>query len=146
MYYPKQLVAWLLLHTFFTIYLKKQGTERKVWNIICEINKYILQSMLFSKLCKLKTYVQIIDKYPDCNGQNWYWFVNDPYKLFKALRGISPPYIQDLFGEKDVPYSLRASKIVTQPKCQSTAHGLNSLTHQCAKLWNTLNKLKVQKL
>ncbi len=38
-------------------------------------------------------------------------------EVFKALQGISPPYIQDLFREKDVPYNLRASKIVIQPKC-----------------------------
>ncbi len=58
--------------------------------------------------------------------------------VFKGLQGISPPYIQDLFREKDVPYNLRASKIVIQPKCQSTTHGLNSLTYQGAKLWNSL--------
>ncbi len=38
-------------------------------------------------------------------------------EVFKALQGISPPYIQDLFREKDVPYNLRAHKIVIQPKC-----------------------------
>ena len=59
-------------------------------------------------------------------------------EVFKALQGISPPYIQDLFREKDVPYNLRASRIVIQPKCQSTTHGLNSLTYQGAKLWNSL--------
>ncbi len=30
------------------------------------------------------------------------------------------------------------SKFVIQPKCQSTTHGLNSLTYQGAKLWNSL--------
>ncbi len=59
-------------------------------------------------------------------------------EVFKALQDISPPYIQDLFKEKDVPYNLRASKIVIQPKCQSTTHGLNSLTYQGAKCWNSL--------
>ncbi len=56
----------------------------------------------------------------------------------KALQGISPPHIQDLFREKVLPYNLRAGKIVIQPKCQSTTHGLNSLTCQGAKLWNGL--------
>ncbi len=40
--------------------------------------------------------------------------------------------------EKGVPYNLRASKIVIQPKCQSTTHGPNSLTSQGVKLWNSL--------
>ncbi len=59
-------------------------------------------------------------------------------EVFKALQGISPSYIQDLFMEEDVHYTLRASKIVIQPKCQSTTHGLNSLTYQGAKPWNSL--------
>ncbi len=33
-------------------------------------------------------------------------------EVVKALQGISPPYIQDIFMEKDVPYNLSASKIV----------------------------------
>ncbi len=59
-------------------------------------------------------------------------------EVFKALQGICPPYIQNLFREKDDPYNMKASKIVIQPKCQSTTHGLNSLTYQGAKLWNNL--------
>ncbi len=59
-------------------------------------------------------------------------------EVFKTLQGISPPYIQDLFREKDVSYNLRASKIVIQPKCQSTTHGLNYLTYQSATLCNSL--------
>ncbi len=33
-------------------------------------------------------------------------------EVFKALHGISPPYIQDLFRVKDTPYSLRENRIV----------------------------------
>ncbi len=54
------------------------------------------------------------------------------------MQGISPPYMQDLFREKDGPYNLRASKFVIPPKCQSTTRVLNSLTYQGAKLWNSL--------
>ncbi len=50
--------------------------------------------------------------------------------VFKVLQGISPPYIQDILREKDVPYNPKVSKIVIQPKCQSTIHGQNSLTYQ----------------
>ncbi len=49
-------------------------------------------------------------------------------EVFKALQGISPPYIQDLFRKKNVPYNLRARKIVIQPKCQST-HTWTKLSH-----------------
>jgi len=61
-------------------------------------------------------------------------------EVFKALNGISPPYIQDLFREKEVPYNLRASKIVIQPLCKTITHGINSLTYQGAKLWNGLSE------
>ncbi len=66
------------------------------------------------------------------------WQIMLTIEVFKALQGISPPYIQDLFREKDVPYNLRATKIVIQPTTQSTTHGLNSLTYQGVKLWISL--------
>ena len=59
-------------------------------------------------------------------------------EVFKALNGVSPPYIQELFREKDVPYNLRSSKIVIQPRCKTTTHGISSLSYQGAKLWNNL--------
>ena len=59
-------------------------------------------------------------------------------EVYKALNGLSPTYIQELFKEKNVPYSLRSSQIVIQPKSRTTTHGLNSLTYQGAKLWNSL--------
>ncbi len=66
------------------------------------------------------------------------WQIILATKVLMALHGISPLYIQDLFREKDVPYNMRASMIVIQPKCQSTTDGLNVLTYQSAKLWNCL--------
>ncbi len=59
---------------------------------------------------------------------------------YKALYGLSPLYIQNLFNEKMLPYNLRASKIIIQPKCNTTTHCLNSLTYQGAKLWNILSE------
>ncbi len=59
-------------------------------------------------------------------------------ELYKALHSLSPLYIQNHFNEKKLPYNLRASKIIIQPKCNTTTHGLNSLTYQGAKLWNSL--------
>ena len=59
-------------------------------------------------------------------------------EVFKALKGLSPPYIQQLFKEKNIKYDLRSSKILIQPKCNSTTHGLKSLSYQGASLWNSL--------
>ncbi len=47
-------------------------------------------------------------------------------------------FLQNLFNAKKLPYHLRASKIIIQPKCNTTTHGLNSLTYQDAKIWNSL--------
>ncbi len=51
---------------------------------------------------------------------------------------MSPPYIQDLFKEKYIPYDLQANKILVQPKCKSTTHGINSQRYEGTKLWNSL--------
>ena len=59
-------------------------------------------------------------------------------EVFKAVQGISPSYIQTLFKQKDVPYAFRNKTILIQPKCTTTKHGLNSITYQGARLWNTL--------
>ncbi len=66
----------------------------------------------------------------------WQWVLAT--EVYKALHGLSPLYIQNLFNVKKLPYNLRASKIIIQPKCNRTIHGLNSLTYQGAKLWNSL--------
>ncbi len=51
---------------------------------------------------------------------------------------MSSPYIQDLFKEKNISYDLLESRILVQPKCKSTTHGINSLRYQGTKLWNSL--------
>ncbi len=45
---------------------------------------------------------------------------------------MPPPYIQDLFKEKDSPYDLQANK------CKSTTHGINSQRYEGTKLWKSL--------
>ncbi len=66
----------------------------------------------------------------------WQWVLTT--KVYKALHGLSPLYIQNLFNEKTLPYNLRASKIIIQPRSNTTTQGLNSLTYQGANLWNSL--------
>ncbi len=45
-------------------------------------------------------------------------------EVYKALHGLSPLYIQNLFNEKKLPYNLRVSKIIIQPKCNTTTHAV----------------------
>ena len=66
----------------------------------------------------------------------WQWSLS--IEVYNAVQGISPSYIQTLFKEIDVPYTLRNKTIPLQPKCTTTKHGLNPITYQGARLWNTL--------
>ncbi len=71
-----------------------------------------------------------------------FWSDGSEYWLPKSIKPsmVYLHYIQNLFNEKKLPYNLRASKIIIQPKCNTTTHGLNSLTYQVAKLWNSLHE------
>ena len=66
------------------------------------------------------------------------WKRNLVLEVYKAVHNLAPIYIQDLFREKKVPYSFKASKILVQPKCKSTKKGLRSLTYEGSALWNKL--------
>ena len=59
-------------------------------------------------------------------------------EIFKAINGISPPYIQDLFSLKQNKYNLRDGSRLVVPACNTTKHGLRSISYQGAKLWNSL--------
>ncbi len=48
----------------------------------------------------------------------------------KAINSMSPPYIQDLFKEKDISHDLRISKILVTTISKSITHGINSLRYQ----------------
>ncbi len=86
---------------------------------------------------KMSTYIDLLRRVgvPSVLTR-WQWVLAT--EVYKALHGLSPLYIQSLFNEKKLPYNLRASKTIIQPKCNTTTHGLNSLTYQGAKLWNSL--------
>ena len=43
-----------------------------------------------------------------------------------------------MFAKKELPYSMRDSCIVEQPKRRTTTYGFRSLSYLGAKLWNEL--------
>ncbi len=59
-------------------------------------------------------------------------------EVYKALNGLTPSYISDIFQEKTVNYNLRRSKLITQPKFLSQTHGYHSLRQEGTRLWDTL--------
>ncbi len=58
-------------------------------------------------------------------------------EVYKAVKGLTPFYISDMFHEKTVNYNLRRSKFITQPKFLSQTHGYHSLRQQDICLWDT---------
>jgi hypothetical protein len=59
-------------------------------------------------------------------------------EVFKAIHGISPKYIEDLFEKKDSFYDMRCAISLKQPICNTVSNGLNSFRYKGAKLWNDL--------
>ena len=62
-------------------------------------------------------------------------------EVFKAQKGISPSYIQDIFKEKKQPNLLRNPVPLIQEKRDSTNNGLKTFSYLGSKLWNDLPPL-----
>ena len=58
--------------------------------------------------------------------------------VFKSLHGLNPPCLNDMFIHKDMPYSMRDSSLIHQPRCRTTTFGIRSISYIGAKLWNDL--------
>ncbi len=68
-------------------------------------------------------------------------------ELYKALNELSPKYLQDMIEKCDCDYNLRASSLLTKPKCNNVSYGLNSSRYMGPKIWNSLtNYIKKQSL
>ncbi len=59
-------------------------------------------------------------------------------EVYKAVKGMTPNYIQELFEVKEIPYNLRNLTRTIIPKSNSTTFGLKSLKHEGNKIWNLL--------
>ena len=58
--------------------------------------------------------------------------------VFKSLNALNPPCLNDIFSKKCVPYRMRDSSIIEQPKRRTTTFGLRSFSYVGAKMWNEL--------
>ena len=61
-------------------------------------------------------------------------------EVFKSLNPnpVNPIYIRELLQIKDIPYDMRDSSLLNQPKIRTTKFGLRSFSYLAAKLWNEL--------
>ena len=58
--------------------------------------------------------------------------------VFKSLNSLNPPCLNDIFSKKSVPYWMRDSCIIEQPKRRTTTFGLRSFSYVGTKVWNEL--------
>ena len=59
-------------------------------------------------------------------------------ETYKAVNGLSPQYIQNLFVGKHTNYHLRDPHKLHLHLHNTVKYGINSISHEGAKLWNTL--------
>ena len=50
-------------------------------------------------------------------------------EMFKCVHCLNPPYLNELFMNKDTPYSLRDSNHLQQPKYQTVRYGFKSFRY-----------------
>jgi hypothetical protein len=97
-----------------------------------KINKRAL-SLVFGRHF---TYSELLSKAKTCSLEVR-WKRQLVTEVYKAVNGLSPQYICDMFKQKSTSYDLRNIKI-TQPRFYTQTHGFYSLRQEGTRLWNTL--------
>ena len=59
-------------------------------------------------------------------------------EVFKSLKHLNPPYIEEMIETKDVNYNLRDPQPLNQPKRNTTNYGLKTFSYLGTKLWNDM--------
>ena len=59
-------------------------------------------------------------------------------EMFKCVHGLNPPYLNELFINKDTPYNLRDSNRLQQPEYKTVRYGFKSFRYYGSKIWNAL--------
>jgi len=64
--------------------------------------------------------------------------INMGVEVFKAKKGLSPQYVQDMFTNEVCVYNLRAIDTICLPKYHTKTYGFRSFCYLGAKLWNNV--------
>ena len=59
-------------------------------------------------------------------------------EVFKSLHDLNPKFMNKMFEVKDIPYDLRDSNILCQPKFNKIIYGKNTFNYYGAHIWNLL--------
>ena len=61
------------------------------------------------------------------------------FEVYKCIRDINPPIINEIFENKPITYSFRNKHKIEQKKKRTTTYGLRSFGYTGAKLWNDIS-------
>ena len=59
-------------------------------------------------------------------------------EVFKALNGLSPEFVSELFQKKETQYSLRQPNLLRLPTTLHYNHGIYGISFRASLLWNQL--------
>ncbi len=64
-------------------------------------------------------------------------------EVFKSLNNLNPKFMNEIFEIKEIPYELRDTKVLVQPKFQKMTYGKNTFQYYGSHIWNLLpNNIK----
>ena len=59
-------------------------------------------------------------------------------EIFKTQRNLNPRFMNQIFVEKDTPYTLRGGRNILAPKPNTTGYGIENARFLGAKIWHTM--------
>ena len=59
-------------------------------------------------------------------------------EIYKTKSGLSPPFMKDIFAERNSGYNLRHGNDSQLPKVHTTTHGIETISFLGNRLWSTL--------
>ena len=60
------------------------------------------------------------------------------FEIYKTKSGLSPPFMKDIFTERNTGYNLRHGNDSQIPKVHTTTHGIETISFFGNRLWSTL--------
>ena len=59
-------------------------------------------------------------------------------EIYKTRSGLSPPFMTDIFAERNTGYNLRHGNDTQLPKVHTTTYGIETISFLGNRLWSTL--------
>ena len=59
-------------------------------------------------------------------------------EIYKTKSGLSPPFMKDIFAERNTGYNLRHDNDSQLPKVHTTTYGIETIAFLGNRLWSTL--------